>query len=44
MNGQTGKFAGDLPLDKKAYVKWLLGITAVASACAFLISYLFWLF
>lgn len=28
MNGQTGKFVGDLPLDKGAYMKWLLGITA----------------
>lgn len=24
MNGQTGKFVGDLPIDKAAYIKWLL--------------------
>ena len=28
MNGQTGKFVGNLPLDRGAYMKWLLGITA----------------
>ncbi len=44
MNGQTGKFVGDLPLDKKAYSKWLLGIAGVATAAAFIISYLLWLF
>lgn len=43
MNGQTGKFVGDLPLDKAAYRKWLFGITGVASAVAFAISYLLWL-
>jgi uncharacterized membrane protein YgcG/DNA-directed RNA polymerase subunit RPC12/RpoP len=26
MNGQTGKFVGDLPLDTGLFVKWLLGI------------------
>jgi len=33
MNGQTGKFVGDLPLDKKARTRWFLkifGITAAA--------------
>ncbi len=44
MNGQTGKFAGDLPLDKSAYKKWLLGLTGALSAAAFAISYLLWLF
>ena len=43
MNGQTGKFVGDLPMDKKAYNKWLFGITAAASAAAFIISYILWL-
>jgi len=43
MNGQTGKFAGDLPLDKKAYRRWLFGIAAVASAVVFGLSYLLWL-
>ncbi len=26
MNGQTGKFVGDLPLDKNALIKWLVGV------------------
>ena len=43
MNGQTGKFVGDLPMDKSAYRKWLFGIGAVASAVCFGLSYLFWL-
>ena len=44
MNGQTGKFVGDLPLDKSAYKKWLFGLTGILTAAAFLASYLFWLF
>lgn len=28
MNGQTGKFVGDLPLDTGAATKWTLGLTA----------------
>lgn len=43
MNGQTGKFVGDLPLDKGAYRKWLFGIAGAVSAVAFAISYLMWL-
>ncbi len=43
MNGQTGKFVGDLPLDKSAYRKWLFGIAGIAAAVAFAISYLLWL-
>lgn len=31
MNGQTGKFVGDLPLDKQAYRRWFIGIAAIAS-------------
>lgn len=37
MNGQTGKFVGNLPLDKAAYMKWLFGLTAAVSAGAFLL-------
>lgn len=29
MNGQTGKFVGNLPLDGAAYAKWLLAITGI---------------
>lgn len=43
MNGQTGKFVGNLPLDKKAFAKWFLGLTGVIGGLAFLISYLMWL-
>ena len=43
MNGQTGKFVGDLPLDKSAFARWLFGIAGAVSAAAFAISYLLWL-
>jgi len=43
MNGQTGKFVGDLPMDKAAYKKWLFGIAGAVSAACFAISYLMWL-
>ncbi len=43
MNGQTGKFVGDLPLDKKAYNKYFLGTAAIAGAATLLLSFLFWL-
>ena len=31
MNGQTGKFVGNLPVDKMAVTKWMIGLTAVCS-------------
>ena len=43
MNGQTGKFVGDLPMDKAAFKKWLFGIAGAVSAACFAISYLLWL-
>ena len=43
MNGQTGKLVGDLPMDKSLYKKWLWGITGIATAACFAISYLLWL-
>ena len=43
MNGQTGKLVGDLPMDKAAFWKWLLGVLGVVSAAAFAVSYLLWL-
>lgn len=43
MNGQTGRLAGDLPLDKKLYKKWLFGLTGIVSAAVFAVSYLLWL-
>lgn len=43
MNGQTGKLAGDLPMDKSAYTKWFLGLTGVIGALVFAATYLLWL-
>lgn len=43
VNGQTGKVAGDLPMDKGAFWTWLAGVTGVTAAVAFVLSYLFWL-
>ena len=35
MNGQTGRFVGDLPVDKSAAAKWTIGLTAALSAAAY---------
>ena len=43
INGQTGKIAGDLPMDKGAFWKWLLGVSGAVTAAVFGISYLMWL-
>ena len=43
INGQTGKIAGDLPMDKAAFRKWLFGVSAAAAAVIFALSYLLWL-
>lgn len=43
MNGQTGKLAGDLPLDKAAFWKWLFGIWALTSVAVFALNFLLWL-
>jgi len=40
MNGQTGKFVGDLPVDSGAAFKWFIGISAVATAVCFGLSLL----
>ena len=44
MNGQTGKFVGDLPVDKGAYWKWRMIFTAIFAVLGFgaiwLINYL----
>ena len=44
MNGQTGKMAGDLPTDKGALVRWLLGLTVICTAIAYVIMMLLGLF
>jgi DNA-directed RNA polymerase subunit RPC12/RpoP len=41
MNGQTGKFVGNLPLDKKAFRRWFVGIML---GCGAVIYALMWLF
>ena len=44
MNGQTGKFVGDLPLDKGAYKRWLFGLTGALTAISFIASILIQIF
>lgn len=41
MNGQTGKFVGDLPVDKGMRAKIFAGITVAASVAVFLLTGLF---
>ncbi len=43
MNGQTGKFVGDLPVDKKKALVWTLIMTAVCSAFSYGMFWLLWL-
>lgn len=43
MNGQTGKFVGDLPVDKGAYWRWFGTIAGITALVSFLISFLLWL-
>lgn len=40
MNGQTGKFVGNLPVDKGIYYRWFAGIAAVSAAAAYALMYL----
>lgn len=37
MNGQTGKFVGDLPMDKSKFIKWLLSLGVGISAIVFVL-------
>ena len=43
VNGQTGKIAGDLPMDRGAFRKWFAGLAAAGTAAVFALSYLLWL-
>ena len=43
MNGQTGKLAGDLPMDKGLFWKWFLGLAGIIGLATFVGSYLIWL-
>ena len=42
MNGQTGKFVGDLPMDKGAYARWFAGLAAGIGAGISALWILFW--
>ena len=43
MNGQTGKFVGNLPVDKKAARLWTLGLTAAIGAVCYGLCWLLYL-
>ena len=43
MNGQTGKFVGNLPTCWPTYFKWLGGLTAAVGAAVLALSYLIWM-
>lgn len=43
MNGQTGKFVGNLPVDKKAARKWLLGLTLGVGAGVWALMWIYYL-
>ena len=43
MNGQTGKFVGDLPMDKGAYWRWTGLIALIAALLTFGAAWLLFL-
>ncbi len=43
VNGQTGKVAGDLPMDKGLFWKWFMGVSAGVAAAVLALSYLLWI-
>lgn len=44
MNGQTGRFVGDLPMDKGAYRKWFALLAGIGAVGGFLLGFLLKLF
>ena len=42
MNGQTGKFVGNLPMDGGAFLRWMLGIAGAVAVAGVLLMWLFW--
>ena len=44
MNGQTGKFVGNLPVDKATAGRWTALLTVIFGALSYGIIWLFWLF
>ena len=43
INGQTGRIAGDLPMDKGLFWKYMLTVSGAVAALAFACSYCMWL-
>ena len=43
MNGQSGKFAGNLPMDKGLFCKWLFGVWALAALIIILFNIIMYL-
>lgn len=43
MNGQTGKFVGNLPMDNGAYMRWLLATAGIVGVVVYILMYLGWL-
>ncbi len=43
MNGQTGKFVGDLPVDNGLFWKWFASLAGIIAVVAFIITFLMWL-
>ena len=40
VNGQTGRIAGNLPMDKGAFWKWFFGLTGIVAVAGTLLTYL----
>ncbi len=40
MNGQTGKFVGDLPIDKSAAMKWFIALAAGIGAGLYTLAWI----
>lgn len=43
LNGQTGKLAGNLPMDRKVFWNWYFSLFGAVAAISFLVSWLLWL-
>lgn len=43
LNGQTGKLAGNLPMDQKVFWRWYVCLFGIAAAVSFLVGWLLWL-
>lgn len=43
MNGQTGKFVGDLPVDRKLFWKWFFSLAGIIAVIIYISMFLSWL-